>query len=141
MVGHMKLTYEEAKSAFALDESGDLVWNCKKPGVRPGMPAGFAFNGGRYVTFNWKRVVAKRVVWLLTTGTWPTKRLYHLDGDAQNCRFSNLTTQKVKSTSGPLLVLDRLPGGEVRAVSNGRVVAVSADRAKVLAVVANLLLN
>lgn len=138
----MKLTYEEAKKTFSLDGDGELVWACRKPGVRPGKPAGFAFNGGRYVTVDWRRVMVKRIVWLLSTGQWPEGRLYHRDGNPQNCRFSNLSQSKFEAKpSAPRAEIVDLPTGELLVRSYGRAYFSSDDPVQVLAAVSRLLVN
>jgi hypothetical protein len=58
------------------------------------------------------KYLCHRLAWLITTGSWPTKNIDHVDGDRRNNRFSNLRdvsqmtniqNQRVSRRNGKLL--------------------------------------
>lgn len=138
--GGMKLTYEQAVELFRYDEKrGLLLWYCRRAGVRPGMAAGFMLNGCKYVTVDGERVMVKKVVWLLTRGEWPNGRVYHLDGNAENCKNENLTDSRAKNgqRKGEVRIIPG-PGG-FRLVYAGKTVSTDPDIEKTLAAARALL--
>lgn len=123
-------------------QSGRLLWKGNRKGVTPGMEAGFMFNGQKYVTVDKERVLVKKIVWYLNTGSWPAFKLYPIDGNAQNTRFENLGTQrrkaKPKFSGNGVTIKQAQTGWTVEA--NGRPVATDGDLDKILAAAKALLL-
>lgn len=122
------MRHSEAIDYFrAVETSGALIWNRSKPGVRRGMPAGFLFNGTRYVVFERQRVLVKNIVWLLKTGSWPTCTLHHKNGDRTDCRFSNLAARKPKHIDRTFLAIGKEDNGELFLKLNGNMIAKDND--------------
>lgn len=134
------MNWKEAKEQFKYcSETGELLWFCRKPGIRPGMKAGYLFKGNKYVTVNGARVMAKNIVWLLRTGALPKSPLYHVDGDRTNTRFENLTTRKVKpSRAGQGINIQKGRDG-LTLSAEGKTLATGANPEEVLAAVRALL--
>lgn len=134
------MKYEDAQKWFKYEAaSGNLLWNHAKPGVRRGMKAGFMLNGTKYVTVDWQREQVKNIVWLLNTGSWPTRRLYHQNGNRADTRFDNLGFSKNKTTTSSNCIELVLTDGRNRAVYFGGAKIAEGDPDKVLEVVKALL--
>jgi hypothetical protein len=92
------LLYEEAKTILAYAPNNGpscLIWIKAIGGrgnrIKAGASAGWESKGGYYcVTINKRRYGAHRLVWLLTTGKWPTNEIDHIDRNPSNNRIENL---------------------------------------------------
>lgn len=135
------MNYEKAVNMFKYDSAtGHLLWNCRRPGVRVGMKAGFMLNGTKYVTIDWKREQVKNIVWLLNTGSWPGRRLHHRNGNRADTRFENLAFNKPSqhSKAPGLIQIQKNESGR-HVVSYGGAKVAEGDPDKVLEVVRALL--
>lgn len=103
------LTAELARKVFAYDTAtGELRWLVSPArNVKAGSVAGVfhARDGYRYITYCKKSYLAHRIVWLMHTGSWPSKFIDHVDGDRKNNLFTNLrqadhtiNAQNIKTT-------------------------------------------
>src|SRR5262245_26351550 len=82
----------EIRYRFHYDpEIGELRWiRPRKASLKPGSIAGHVpKNGYRIVRLGSRIFRASHLIWLLATGTLPT-RVYHLDKDPRNNKLSNL---------------------------------------------------
>lgn len=73
-------------------DEGILAWKIHRPrGVKPGDEAGtVTHRGSVLVTVDGRKIAASRIIWAMTHGEYPTRRLQFRDGDAQNLRLNNL---------------------------------------------------
>lgn len=76
-------------------ETGRLMWRCdlgrnKTAGREAGAVRVAKHTFYRCLSLHKKDYLAHRVVWLLSTGTWPANDIDHIDGDGLNNRFTNL---------------------------------------------------
>lgn len=81
------------REVFVYDtEKDDLVYAKDiPPRCKAGAPVGtFNGNGSRQVMFNNVRYVAHEIVYAITHGTWPHRRLGFRDGNIRNINPSNL---------------------------------------------------
>lgn len=60
-------------------------------GQRAGTTSRWSRQEGPKVKALGKQVRVSSMVWYMETGQWPQSYLYHLDGNPNNCRASNLT--------------------------------------------------
>lgn len=100
-------TYEEVYELISYDKiSGDLTWKPRDehhfPTVRsckiwnsrfagkPALNCTCKKTGCLKGTIKYKNVYAHDVAWLLATGDWPNKSIYHVNGDNSDNRINNL---------------------------------------------------
>ena len=95
------VTFEEANRLLRYDPTVDgscLIWKVNRGGTaRAGVRAGSKDSYGYYqLAINKRLYLAHRVVWLLCTGSWPTKALDHINRVRADNRIENLreTTHK-----------------------------------------------
>ena len=123
------ITQELLKELFNLVD-GELIYKVRtNPRTLVGAKAGNTSGAGYLsVKLAGKRHYIHRLVWLYTTGEWPSTELDHIDGDKLNNRFSNLrqasrmenlrnSRLQANSTSGYRGVT-RLVGGKWQAQAN-----------------------
>jgi hypothetical protein len=80
--------------------NGLLFQKKKRPKVQIGTIAGIVTpHGYRYIQLAEKKYAAHRLVWLIETGSFPSKHLDHIDGNKLNNCFANLREVTVKQNS------------------------------------------
>jgi len=87
------LTVERLREFLHYDPSSDKWMRIAAHKMRPdrqGMPAGNFDNGYLLIKIGSARYKAHRLVWLWTTGEWPSGHIDHIDGNRSNNRFENL---------------------------------------------------
>jgi hypothetical protein len=92
------IDYLLAKALFDYDpESGDLTWRVQTSSTPQGKKAGTVvkhkvegYTSYINVTILGDPYKAHRIIWLLQTGSWPSKHIDHIDGDGLNNSWSNL---------------------------------------------------
>jgi hypothetical protein len=92
------IDYLLAKALFNYDpESGDLTWRVQTNSTPQGKKAGTVvkhkvegYTSYISVTILGDPYKAHRIIWLLQTGSWPSKHIDHIDGDGLNNSWSNL---------------------------------------------------
>ncbi len=98
-------TIQRLCELFTCDaEAGSLRWNISARGGRgvvKGAEAGSSRNKGRYryVKVDGKYYTVANVVWFFHYGAWPESRVAPKNGNASDCRISNLVLQKSLSTA------------------------------------------
>lgn len=104
----MSLTYDEVYELISYDEvSGSLtwrpraehhfatvksskIWNSRFAG-KPALNCVCKKTGCLKGTIKYKNFYAHDVAWLLATGNWPEKSIYHLNGDSSDNSMKNLS--------------------------------------------------
>lgn len=102
---HARLTFHAVRLLLRYDpQTGVFTWRESRGRVREGQRAGtisrFAHGGKcRMLMIARHHVPAQRVAWLLMTGKWPRHMVGFKNGDALDCRWSNLInlTQRIKT--------------------------------------------
>ncbi|WQZ00671.1 HNH homing endonuclease [Xanthomonas phage NP1] len=87
------LTFEQVDQLLAYDPAtGVLTWKvAKAKRIKVGDVAGSPESGGYLqVRVHGKKYLAHRLAWLLSTCSWPSKHLDHINGVRDDNRFSNL---------------------------------------------------
>lgn len=88
------LTHERLTELLDFDPAtGVFVWKIATSNrVHIGDRAGVFHkpSGGRYIAIAGEKFMAHRLAWFYVTGEWPTKEVRPIDGNADNCAFSNL---------------------------------------------------
>ena len=87
------MTAEEARQLFSYNpETGDLAWRVSPNSRAPVGRVIRTDNGAGYyhATFRGVRYYVHRLVWLISTGSWPEGLIDHIDGDPTNNRIENL---------------------------------------------------
>lgn len=70
---------------------GVLYWRTARVAARVGTRAGTLHTSGRrYVTYNGRRVLEHRLVWVWCTGAAPPVEIDHINGDPGDNRIENL---------------------------------------------------
>lgn len=82
--------YRKDEGAFYWKE---LPPRCSRAylGQRAGTSPRWGRQEGPQIKALGKRVRVSSMVWYMETGQWPQSYLYHLDGNSNNCHYSNLT--------------------------------------------------
>lgn len=120
-----ELSFEEASAAFRV-ENGKLIWQIARGRMKPGAIAG-RLNPDGYVVVMYKgrAMLAHRLIWLVTYGTWPQDRIDHVNGVHDDNRIENLrvathsqniANSKVRrDNAGGVKGATRLPSGKWQA--------------------------
>jgi hypothetical protein len=84
------LTFAEVSAAVRLD-GGTLFWRASKGGVRVGDAiTRMNVDGYLCLSINRRKLLAHRVVWMLTHGSWPDGLIDHIDRNKLNNDPKNL---------------------------------------------------
>ncbi len=86
------MTFEEVCQFVSYDpETGFFSWIFPKQGRRPGKQAGtITPMGYRQICINGETRLAHRLAWLLSTRSWPTNHIDHINGIKDDNRLCNL---------------------------------------------------
>ena len=86
------LTATQVRSLLSYDpKTGEFLWReTRSYQALAGKPAGWFYNGYRWIVIDRVRYAAHRLAWLIMTGAWPVDQIDHRDMDRGNNRFANL---------------------------------------------------
>lgn len=116
------ISFETASKMFRIDDvQQGIVWvsDPYKKGGSAGKRPGYIMGGGyRLLQVFGAKVYEHQIVWLLTTGHWPTQSIDHInrvkdDNRAENLRLANQSQQRGNSQSNRKANQD-LPRGVIR---------------------------
>lgn len=83
----------QLREYFAYDaDTGELRWKkAKAKRTKVGAVAGVLDKRGyRYISFNYTHLLAHRVAWAFTHGSWPQSDIDHINGNKADNRLANL---------------------------------------------------
>ena len=99
------LTQQELKKLLRYDPiSGDFrrLTYSQNNQFKPGDVAGAVNRDGyKIISINGKKYAASRLVWLYTTGKFPSHKIVFKDGNRANTALSNLSTKRQTKTNRP----------------------------------------
>lgn len=87
------LTAARVRELFDYDPiSGQLIWKVATSSRNPvGSVSGtLTVRGYRFISIDWNRYLAHRIVWLWNNGTMPSGDIDHINGDKSDNRLENL---------------------------------------------------
>lgn len=87
------ITAETVRQLFDYNpEEGELRWKVARQRIIKGSIAGYISksDGYRYVCFDYKDILAHRLIWLYMTGKWPESQIDHKNRNKADNRWTNL---------------------------------------------------
>ena len=90
------MTQDETRALFCSifdynSLTGELLRKTNRGKAKAGSSAGVVRNDGRLqIWVKGKTYLSHRAIWLMVTGSWPSKMIDHINGNPKDNRFANL---------------------------------------------------